>query len=559
MRRLFKRSSSLLLLALSVSACSGGLSSNATPPVPDAGAAASGAAPSVTAGAGTLTAQADRSYYVTIQGPVTSISTAPYFHVVATITGKGNVSIYSSFLKNAEVGNVVKAVGYYNSLGNFQAATASIVSTSGTGPTSSPAPTSAPTFPPGPSGGSGVAGAVNMFQIFDYSTTGAQSTAAAKNTTAVWGAGDGDAGASAATWRAGNPNLSAIQYFVQPTDYNPISHHNLAWFQANHPDWVVYDCDSNNQPTHVVAYQPGLPSDVPLDIHNADVVQYQIQTVADFAIAHGANAIGADQTLFFDYDGKQAPGFYGCGIYQNGAFVRRWGASGGGFPNHDPQWNHDVSAWAATAKQILNTNPTYVAHHLKLFVNHPAGNLANADEQKLIANVDGMVDETGFVDYGNYASVPSLFPTALAYMEYVQRQSKAILMTAKFSGSLNGDSSDNGLTASQVAYAIGSYLIGNEGNASLFITPGPYGAVYNYPQIATINSQLGTSCGGYINAGSAYVRKFSHGMVVVNPSTTSATLTLNGIYSDVMGRGVTGTTLNVSPANAYILLGTGGC
>jgi hypothetical protein len=563
MSRFIRRSSLLLFFAVSVSACSGGPTSNVTPQLPD-----TTPVQSETATGSMVTAQASTTQ-VTIQGPVTSIAATPYFHVVATISGKGNVSIYSSYLTKAKVGNVVKATGFYNSLGNFQASSASIVSATtasspapSSAPSATPKPTAAPTFAPTAapvSGAGGVAGTINMFQIFDYGTTAAQSTAAAKNTSAVWGAGVGNKGATPKTWLAGNSGLTAIQYFVQPTDEYPVSGHTLAWFQAYHPDWIVYDCDTNNQPTRTVAYEPSLPNDVPLDIHNPAVVKYQIETAANFAIARGANAIGADQTLFFDYDGGQQPGWYGCGIYQNGTFVRRWGAQGGGFPNHDPQWNHDVAAWAVTAKQILATDTTLASHHIKLFVNHPAGNVANVDEQTLIANIDGLVDETGFIDYGHYPQYPSLFKTALTYMEYVQHQDKTILETAKFTGSLNGDSSDFGLTTAQVAYAMGSYLIGNEGRASLFITPGPYGTVYSFPQIATINSQLGTSCGSFTTAGAAYVRKFSHGMVVVNPSTSSAAVPLGGVYTDVMGRSVTGTTLTVGPANAYILLGTGGC
>ncbi len=572
MRRFFKRFCLLLFFALSASACSGGPSSGVTPPGPDpapmipqaasSSPALSPAAASSAASSSAASSPMASSSYVTIQGPVNSISTTPYFHVVAAIQGKGNVSIYSSEINRAKVGDVVKATGFYNSLGNFQAASASVVSTGTTvpppsHPSASPSPV--PTVAPGPIGGGGVAGAVSMFQIFDYSTTAAQAQAVANKTSAVWGAGDGDEGATARKWISANPKLAAIQYFVQPTDYHPISGHTIAWFEANHPDWVVYDCNADNQPTHTVAYQPGLPGDVPLDIHNPAVIQYQIETVGNFAIAHGANAIGADQTLFFDYDGGQESGYYGCGIYQNGTFVRRWGSPGGGFPNHDPQWNHDVAAWVATAKQIVASNPTFAAHKLKLFVNHPAGSIANPDEEKLVANVDGMVDETGFVDYGRYATAPDLFATALSYMEYVQHQGKTILETAKFSGSLNGDASNFGLTASQLAYAIGSYLIGNEGKASLFITPGPYGAVYDFGQITKINQQLGKSCGSYTTVGSAYVRKFSHGIVVVNPSKSSAAVPLGGLYSDSMGGSITGTTLSASPANAYILLGSGGC
>ncbi len=560
MSRLFQRSSLLLLVAALLTACSGGPTGGVTPPTPDANPVAPAAVPNDDAASDPMAAQAKSR--LTIQGPVTSISTTPYFHVVAAISGKGSVPIYSSELKSAKIGSVVKATGFYNSLGNFQASSASIVSTSGATAAPSPTPGATPTVAPSPPpvrGAGGVAGVVKLFQIFDFKITGAQSASAAKNEDAVWGAGDGNVGALPSTWLSGNPDLAAIQYVVQPTDYNPVSHHTVAWFQTNHPDWIVYDCNANNQPTHTVAYQPGLAGDVPLDIHNPDVVKYQIQTAGNFAIAHHANAIGADQTLFFDYDGGQNAGWYGCGIYQDGRFVRRWGASGGGFPNHDPQWNRDVAAWAATAKEVLATDATLAPHHLKLFVNHPHGSIADANEQTLIANVDGILDETGFVDYGRYSSNPNLFSAALAYMEYVQHQGKTILENAKFSGSLVGDSSNFGLADSQIAYAISTYLIGNEGHASLFITPGPYGALYKFSQIATINSQLGSSCGSYTTAGSVYIRKFTHGMVVVNPNRSYASLSLDGSYSDAMGRPVTGKSLNVGPGNGYVLLGSSGC
>lgn len=385
----------------------------------------------------------------------------------------------------------------------------------------------------------------------------------AHNMSAIWGAGTGDAGANPRTWLSGNPHLAAMQYMVQPTDPYAISHHDLAWWQANHPDWIVYDCDQYNNPTRTVAYQPGLPQDVPLDIHNPSVVDYQIETAAAFAIAHGANAIGADQTLFFDYDGGQKPGWFGCGVYSlNGTFIRRWGAAKGGFPNYDPQWNHDVAAWVAGARSILTTNPLLAPYHLKLFVNHPAGSIANPDEQTIVANADGVVDETGFIDYGNYAGQPSLFTSTLAYMEFVQAQGKQFLDIAKFSGTLAGGSSNFGLSSAQLSYAIATYLIGNQGRASLFITPGPYGVVVAFPQVAAVNARLGTACGAYgtVANGSAYERKFTGGTVIVNPGIATIVLPLSHAYTNLMGGSVSSGTLSVGPAQADVLFTTSnGC
>jgi len=399
-----------------------------------------------------------------------------------------------------------------------------------------------------------VPGAIKQFQVFDYNVTAAQSTNNAPNMSMVWGAGIGNAGANPRTWLAGNPHLAAAQYIVQATDHFAVSHRNLGWWQAHHPDWIVYDCDANNNPTHTVAYQPGLPQDVPLDIHNPDVVTYQMQTAGAFAIAHGANAIAADQTLFFDYDGGQQPGWFGCGVYsRDGSFIRRWGAAKGGFPNYDPQWSHDVAAWAANAKAVLTSDSVLGPHHLKLFVNHPAEAPTNADEQTLVANVDGDLNETGFVDYGRYAAVPSLFKTTLAHMEYVQAQGKQILEVAKFSGTIS---------QAQLTYAMATFLMGNEGRASVFISSG-YGAISNFPQISTVNAKLGSACGSYstVANGNAYERKFTGGLVVVNPGAAgTASIPLSQSYTNLVGGTAVTGTQSVAPATAYILFtNSNGC
>jgi hypothetical protein len=405
---------------------------------------------------------------------------------------------------------------------------------------------------------------IQQFQVFDYHVTAAQSTNNASNISAVWGAGTGNAGANPKTWLAGNSQLAVAQYFVQPTDHYAISHHDITWWQANHPDWIVYDCDQYNRPTHTVAYQPGLPQDVPLDIHNPSAIEYQIQTAAAFAIGQGANAIGADQTLFFDYDGGQQTGWFGCGVYsRSGSFTRRWGAIKGGFPNYDPQWNHDVAAWVKSAKAILTTDATLAPYQLKLFVNHPAGSVNDPDEQTIVASIDGELDETGFTDYGNYAAQPSLFQVTLAYMQFVQEQGKQFLDIAKFGGNHSGGWGRFGLSPSQLSYAIATFLIGNEGHAALSIAPGQYGSIYNFPQISTVNSKLGTACGPYTTVanGNAYERKFTGGMVIVNPSTAgTAGVSLPQAYTDLLGRSVSTGTLWVAPAESYILFtNSNGC
>ncbi|GAC1402237.1 MAG: hypothetical protein NVSMB64_01710 [Candidatus Velthaea sp.] len=487
---------------------------------------------------------AAKSAYVTITGTVTQTGTEPSAYVIVD-AGSKDVRVFTGLLGAARIGDVVTATGTINSLGSLQAVSASIVGASSTPPPAG-----------GGFGASGAVGTIPQFQIFDYAMSAAQSTSAARAFSSVWGAGTGMAGATPQTWHNGNQRLIATQYFVQGTDHNAISGHDIAWWKANHPDWVVYDCDENNRPTRTVAYQPGLDQDVPLDISNPDVVAYQVRSAAEFGLARGVNAIGADQTLFFDYDGNQRHGWYGCGTYnRSGAFVHRWGTARGGFPNYDPKWNADVAAWVRTAHHLLTTDPALARHGIKFYVNHPAGSLADPNERTLLANVDGVLDETGFIGYGSYPRNPALFRTALEYMTFAQREGTHVFEVAKFSGGQSGDSKRGSLSAAQLSYAIASFLIGNEGRASLFITPGPYGMAYSYPQVAQVNATLGNACAAYttLEGGRLYVRRFNRGLVVLNPGGFgTASMALNHVYRELTGNDVHGE-ISVGAAEAYVL------
>ncbi len=405
---------------------------------------------------------------------------------------------------------------------------------------------------------------IRLLQVFDYAMTEQQATAAAPRYDVVWGSGIGRAGATARAWQLGNPRLLNARYFVQESDNTPISGHDLAWWQTNHPTWILYDCDTQDHPTRTVAYQPKLNDDVPLDITNPSVVQYQIRSVGDYAIAHGYNAIAADQVLFFNNMGNQVPGYFGCGTYDaNGNFVRRYhmNASGHTFPNRDPQWKHDTAAWVVRAKRLLHTDPVLAPHHLKLIVNHPAGRLDDPDERTILANVDATLDETGFSSYGGYLRSPSLFKTTLDYMEYAQSHGVGMLIIDKFAA-------PDDVTPLQLEYSIATYLIGNEGSAYLMVSPSNgYGSEQYHPEYAT---NVGTPCGKYFGGAgydkqnpNVYYRKFSNAIVVVNSGSFTrpselARLSARKSYLDLTGRPVS-LPLAVDSADGYVLLTTNGC
>lgn len=391
---------------------------------------------------------------------------------------------------------------------------------------------------------------VGLFQVFDAMGTprisAAGAEADAKRYGIVWGARPGMASA----WRAGNSKIIASYYFPQETDLSYISWggagHDLAWWQANHPDWVLYSCTASGTPTRIPAFVGGLMTNIPLDFHNPAVVDYQVRAAAAYAKANGYNALAADEVVFYNIGGATAgAGAYACGVYQNGTFVRRYSSKS------DPQWTTDTVAWARTAHSIAQSEG------LKLIVNHPAGDPNNPNEQEMLSNVDADVDETGYSDYGLYKSSSTLFKLTLDWVRFAQSHGTAPLVIDKYvqSGELSG---------TEIEHSIATYLMGNEGGEGLFAGNRNGYGVEQYHSEYAVN--YGTACGDYYGGSSAspniWYRRFSNAIVVVNSGSSraseAATLPAGHAYRDLEGRPVSNP-LNVANFDAYVLLTTNGC
>ncbi|GAC1419421.1 MAG: hypothetical protein NVSMB6_21380 [Burkholderiaceae bacterium] len=367
-------------------------------------------------------------------------------------------------------------------------------------------------------------GRIALFQVFDYGMTDAQAQAAAKRTDIVWGSGVGASGATARSW---DGTLMNARYAYQPADAQMITHRTVDSYNASgHGDWVVYDCDQDNNPTHTPAFQPGIGTSVSIDFTNEEAVKDQVDRVADFATTHGNNAIALDQTVFFIYDGGQHPNWYGCGIWKkNGMFRRLWTQTPAHFPGfHNKKWAADTAQWAVFARKEMRAR--YPG--LKLIVNHPAGNINDPNERKLLANVDGTANENGYVNYGRYIHNPRLFHETLKYTRYVQSLGIPVLTIDKFSGGVAGGGSSGTLSAQELTWVMATYLIGNEGREYLFTTRGDgYGSEQYHPEYK-IAERLGKPCGPFSGGSNVYTRRFAHGIVTVDAISTVATISEKG-------------------------------
>lgn len=377
----------------------------------------------------------------------------------------------------------------------------------------------------------------------------------------VWGA------FSPGAWNATHPGMIVSRYVLPNEDVKLISGHDLAWFQQNHPDWILYACTSNGTPTRNLAGTGTAFGDIPLDIHNPAVVQYQLGLIVPNMVSQGYNTIAVDNVTFknylYDSTAPTSQG-YGCGVYQGPNytnFVYRYGGPGVADRNVvDQKFTDDLLTWLATARNYLNTN--YSGYHFHIIVNHPFdGSTPDANELQMFSYIDGLLYEPGFTHYGTLYT-GGAFQLTLNWMQYIQGRNLAIFLSDYFcqSTSANPCSTNQfSLTARQMDWGLASYALGNNGGADVYISPAG-GALDTYR--GEEGDRYGAPCGAYTQTnGFLYTRKFAGGFAVVNanPSGSQVVQLPNHTYKDIEGRAISNP-LTVNATDAYMLLTTAnGC
>eukprot|EP01047_Picozoa_sp_COSAG01_P025053 COSAG01_NODE_1568_length_9874_cov_15.549872_6_plen_242_part_00 len=132
---------------------------------------------------------------------------------------------------------------------------------------------------------------IHRFLAFDSALTAEQVNATAEEYDYVWGA----SAEYVQLWKAHSPDLIVSVYIPmtrdfrvcrtepEPEESTPFHwSRNLSWWQAHHPDWIVYKADRKTP-----AYQYDDPCCVPLDISNALVRQFQLNNCTSAAVAAG--------------------------------------------------------------------------------------------------------------------------------------------------------------------------------------------------------------------------------------------------------------------------------
>jgi hypothetical protein len=363
---------------------------------------------------------------------------------------------------------------------------------------------------------------IHLFETFDYNISNPASIAGYYDF--VWGARADHVEAI----RAGNPNI-LISYYISFFRDDGIfaeshTYHDLAYWKATHPDWILYRCDRVTP-----AYEFGNPN-MPLDFSNPEVVAWQIQTYALPASSSGYGALAADNLVMTNLSNA-------CGSYINGKWVQRYTGQ-----RDDVQWRKDVITWATQMQQALHHLP----HPLALIANFDYENLSpqDAQVQQIISHLDGISDEPGFTHYGQSYLTGNDWVQKIEFMESVQEQHKAYYVINQFP-SIGRD---------EIQWALASYLMGKEHSAALFIsTYQGYGSDTRYDEY---NAPIGSPLGPMYHSQGVYVRKYSNGLSIVNPSATDTdTISLDSgkSYRDLYGNTVM-QAVTMPPHSGLVLL-----
>jgi hypothetical protein len=356
-----------------------------------------------------------------------------------------------------------------------------------------------------------------------------------------------EAGKADFVWGSDHPTQPAGMYntYYYPYDRQAgqdwstnagATYHDLAWFQANHPDWIEYRCDKTS-----IAYEYG-DAVTPLDITNTSVLNYIFQTYLQPAVARGYAGISFDNVNLDNFAWGPSSG-QRCGHYNaTGAWVQQFSGS-----STDPAYHTAVINWAQWMQSQLHA----IGASVTMNFGYDLGSVA--DSNTLIQYMDIDNDERGFTNWGNSGGnylTDSAWSTEMqAYMALDSQGKGYISVNQEPEAFAN-------ISNTEKQWVIANYLLMKGHHTYLWISgPQEYGSYLSTPEYGV---QVGYPLGSSYQSQNVYMRDYSNGLTIVNPSSTqSFGVTLPaGTYQDMYGNAVSNTTLSAHSGLVLVKVST---
>ena len=324
---------------------------------------------------------------------------------------------------------------------------------------------------------------------------------------------------------------------VYNTAYIPYSVDNftntVAWYQANHPEWLEYLCDEKT-----LAFEFGTTTLAPLDFANPAVRAYQWTNWVDAPLAQGFGGIAVD-TMDLTNDWQR------CGHFDtSGAWVQQYTGQA-----DDPSFRHDVLGWEAdTYRQVHRYSKTAT---MQVNVTYQFGE-PDGDNLQLMTTTDLLFDERGFTNWGGsrHETTPEEWKGIVRALDYVESKGLCYMT--------NGEEPQptEKITQADRLWVLANYLLVKNRCTYVYMTgitngAQDYGSLVVFPEYSIA---IGHAIGGRKKTQGVWERRFSGGLTLVNPYRQAATVTLPaGSYVDVNGKAV-GPTVTVERQTGLILL-----
>ncbi|WP_404384443.1 putative glycoside hydrolase family 15 protein [Knoellia locipacati] len=322
--------------------------------------------------------------------------------------------------------------------------------------------------------------------------------------------------------------------------------HSLRWFQQNRPDWVAYRCENGRATTTPAWYGYGTGRQwnrVPLDWSNPEVQTYLIEH-AKAQLAKGYDGISLDNVLFTNFQGV-------CGTYQ-------WVDAGGkrslawrslGYPatnTSNPKLVADLRAFLARLSRELRT-----AYPDRTLMANTSALIAGLPVQNYAPYFDGVLDEIGFMGQRQERVTDDAWLTQVRQAEALSSMGKAYVAVAYANG--GGAVVTGAARESVVSWALSNYLLVKGRHSFTYVhrlAPG-------FVDLPEYDVPIGHPTGPRTTRGGTHQRRYSGGLVIVNPSSTSsAEVVLHEPMTDSAGRVLS--VARLEPASGVVLLDRSG-
>lgn len=288
--------------------------------------------------------------------------------------------------------------------------------------------------------------------------------------------------------------VTGSKYF--PSIRNPDKKLDLKWYQENHPDWIMYQEDKTTPAYGYIYSYGGL---VPLDVANPEVREFYLQKFILPAVKLGYKMVAMDNVDLANWPKA-------VGRYAGEKWIPLYTGK-----KDDSVFHKNMIEWMQFLKHRLNPLGVAVVANIK------ASSAKESVVLNMINAVDAWLDENGFVHRGMNIT-DKKWEEAVAIINKITPNRGYISINQ-----IKGENVDE-WPKDQIEYAIGSFLLTRGPKSLLALAGYTDKTIYQrYLYRKEMDTDIGEPVAEPTKLTSGlWIRKFSKGMVVVNPSSKEA-------------------------------------